>query len=112
GAEAEWGRFRKPGFICRDTTINENTKGVAGVQVVRKGQGVPVMTRHDGDILFGFVMSGEMTLHGEGKDPFRLSPGDAFVTPPGLATCWADPSDDIELLEVAVPGVFGTEILA
>jgi quercetin dioxygenase-like cupin family protein len=112
GAEAEWGRFRKPGFICRDTTINENTKGVAGVQVVRKGQDVPVMTRHDGDILFGFVMSGEMTLHGEGKDPFRLSPGDAFVTPPGLATCWADPSDDFELLEVAVPGVFGTEILA
>ncbi len=45
---------------------------------------------HDGDILFTFVMTGEMTLEGEGKDPYRLSPGDAFVIPPGLATRYAD----------------------
>ncbi len=30
-------------------------------------------------------MSGGMTLEGEGKDPYRLSPGDAFVIPPGMA---------------------------
>ncbi len=30
-------------------------------------------TMHDADILFTFVMTGEMTLEGEGKDPFRLS---------------------------------------
>lgn len=105
---ASWQPFRQPGFICRDTTINANTKGVAGVQVVRRGEGAPVATRHDSDILFGFVMAGEMTLHGEGKEPFRLARGDAFVTPPGMMTRWADPSADFELLEVSLPGSFAT----
>ena len=111
GASAAWQPFRQPGFICRDTTINAGTRGVAGVQVVRKGNGPPARTSHDADILFGFVMGGAMTLEGEGKDPFRLTPGDAFVTPPGMATCWADPSADFELLEVSLPGSFATRIL-
>lgn len=105
---AVWQDFRLPGYICRDTTINANTKGVAGVQVIRKGQGAPIATRHSGDILFGFVMGGQMTLKGEGKEPYRLSRGDAFVTPPGIATEWAEPTDDFELLEVALPGSFVT----
>ena len=108
GAGAQWQPFRQPGFIARDTTINAGTKGVAGVVVVRKGQGMPVWTRHDADIMFGFVMAGAMRLEGEGKDPYPLTPGDAFVIPPGLATLWADPSDDFELLEVTLPGPFAT----
>lgn len=109
-AGSAWGPFRQPGYICRDTTISANTKGVAGVQVVRKGQGSPKATRHDSDILFGFVMGGAMTLEGEGKEPYRLVRGDAFVTPPGMITRWADPSDDFELLEVSLPGRFATEV--
>ena len=64
--------------------------------------------RHDADILFGFVMEGAMTLEGEGKAPFRLTPGDAFVIPPGMATRYAAPSPDFELLEVSLPGAFAT----
>ena len=64
--------------------------------------------QHDADILFGFVMGGEMTLEGEGKEPYRLEPGDAFVIPPGMATRWADPTEDFELLEVTLPGRFET----
>lgn len=105
---ADWQPFRQPGYICRDTTIGANTKGVAGVQVVRRGAGAPIATRHDSDILFGFVMGGQMTLEGEGKEPFRLSRGDAFVTPPGMVTSWSDPSEDLELLEVSLPGRFTT----
>ena len=108
GTEATWQDFRLPGYICRDTTISENTKGVAGVQVVRRGSGEPLATAHDADILFGFVMAGQMTLTGEGKDPYRLSRGDAFVTPPGMVTTWTDPSADFELLEVSLPGQFKT----
>ncbi|MEK6216907.1 MAG: cupin domain-containing protein [Boseongicola sp.] len=107
--EAKWKPFRLPGFISRDTTINEHTAGVAGVHVVRCGEGEPVWTRHEGDILFTFVMDGCMTLEGEGKEPYRLQPGDAFVIPPGMKTRYRDHTDDIELLEVALPGVFATE---
>ncbi len=107
---AEWVPFRLPGYICRDTTIAENTKGVAGVQVVRKGQGDPVWAAHDTDIHFTFVMNGKVTLEGEGRDPFRLEQGDAFVIPPGMRTRLADPSDDVELLEVTLPGTFDTSL--
>lgn len=103
--------FRIPGFEARDTTINANTKGVASVMVARPIGGVSPWTRHDCDILFNFVMSGEMVLEGEGKDPFKLAPGDAFVIPPGMATRYKEPSVDLQLLEVTLPGNFKTEIL-
>ncbi len=108
GADSPFAPFRVPGFEARDTTISENTKAVAGVQVARpKGGNAPWMV-HDADIHFTFVMSGEMTLEGEGKDPYRLEPGDAFVIPPGMKTRYSDPSDDLELLEVTLPGEFKT----
>jgi quercetin dioxygenase-like cupin family protein len=103
--------FRIPGFEARDTTINANTGGVASVMVARPtGQPVP-WTAHDGDILFTFVMSGAMTLEGEGKDPYRLAPGDAFVIPPGMATRYSDATPDLELLEVTLPGNPPTRLL-
>jgi quercetin dioxygenase-like cupin family protein len=108
GSEAEWRPFRLKGYVARDTTISDNTGAVAGVMVVRKGEGTPGWARHDADILFGFVMAGGMTLEGEGKEPYRLEAGDAFVIPPGMATRWAGPSEDFELLEVTLPGRFET----
>ncbi len=103
GAKGQFAPFRIPGFAARDTTINTNTKGVASVMVARP-DGIAPWTRHSGDILFTFVMSGAMTLEGEGKEPYRLSPGDAFVIPPGLATRYAEATPDLELLEVSLPG--------
>ena len=108
GASGVWGRSRLKGYVARDTTISASTKGVAGVWVLRPGMGETVPVRHDADILFGFVMAGEMMLEGEGKAPFRLSAGDAFVIPPGMATRFADATPDFELLEVALPGSFAT----
>ncbi|WP_238370138.1 cupin domain-containing protein [Heliomarina baculiformis] len=108
--DATWVPFRIPGFEARDTTISENTKGVAGVQVVRKGQGTPDWARHDTDILFTFVMSGQVTLEGEGREPYPLTEGDAFVIPPGMKTRLRDASENIELLEVSLPGVFETKL--
>jgi len=110
-SQAEWGPFRIPGFTCRDTTINANTGGVAGVQVVRRGTGTPPWTIHDSDIHFTFVMDGAMTLEGEDKEPCRLEPGDAFVIPPGMRTRYSEPTEDLELLEVTLPGTFETQTL-
>lgn len=108
GAGGTFKPFRLKGFQARDTTIAKNTKGVAGVQVVTRGQGDPVWSKHDADIHFTFVLEGEMTLEGEGKDPYRLSAGDAFVIPPQMLTRYSAPSDDIALLEVSLPGLFTT----
>ena len=109
GAKGQFLPFRLPGFVARDTTINAATKGVASVMVARPNGQPTAWTTHKGDILFTFVMKGSFRLEGEGKDPFTLSPGDAFVIPPGLATRYADPSSDLELLEVTLPGNPATE---
>lgn len=102
-AEGVYLPYRIPGFEARDTTIHANTKGVASVMVARP-TGVAPWTKHAGDILFSFVMAGEMVLEGEGKAPFKLSPGDAFVIPPGMATRYSECSADLQLLEVSLPG--------
>lgn len=109
---AEWRPFRLPGFEARDTTIAAATRDVAGVQVVRPlpGSGGAPWAVHGADILFGFVLSGGFTLHGEGKEPYALTAGDAYVIPPGMATRHADPSEGLELLEVTLPGTFRTEL--
>ncbi|MEO9862481.1 MAG: cupin domain-containing protein [Yoonia sp.] len=107
---ATWVDARLPGFIARDTTIAANTKDVAGVQVIRRGQGDPVWAAHDADIHFTFVMQGEFVLEGDGQAPHTLVPGDAFVIPPGMRTRYSAPSDDLELLEVALRGDFRTQL--
>lgn len=108
GAKAAWAPFRLAGFEARDTTIAANTGAVAGVQVIRRGQGEPDWSKHDADIHFTFVLEGAMTLEGEGKEPYRLSAGDAFVIPPQMLTRYSDATADLELLEVSLPGVFAT----
>jgi quercetin dioxygenase-like cupin family protein len=54
-------------------------------------------------------MEGTMTLEGEGQEPYKLCPGDAFVIPPDMKTRYSDVSNDLELLEVSLPGVFDTQ---
>jgi quercetin dioxygenase-like cupin family protein len=109
--------FRIPGFEARDTTINQNTKGIASVMVARANGGPSPWTQHDCDIVFNFVMSGAMILEGRGieesmdNDPHRLERGDAFVVPPGMATRYSAPSADLQLLEVSLPGAFKTQIV-
>lgn len=106
---AHWGDFRLPGFEARDTTINTNTQGVAGVHVIRKGAGASPWSQHQSDILFSFVMQGSLTLETDAQTQ-RLEAGDAFVVPPGLRTRYADPSADLEWLEVSLPGEFETRL--
>ncbi len=66
------------------------------------------VTSHTGDILFTFVMEGQCTLNGENQGAHRLEAGDAYVIPPHTKTSLTDRSDDLELLEVALPAQFET----
>lgn len=102
--EATWGPWRIPGFEARETGIGEATRGVAGVQVARRVPGVAVpATRHDGDILFGFVREGLVSLEVGGHPRRDLTSGDAFVLPPHVTVGIQRPSDNLEFLEVALP---------
>ncbi len=106
--DAVWQPWRVNGFEHRDTGICDGTQGVASVQVARFTGETPNPTKHSSDILFTFVLEGSMTLTGEGHDPRKLSPGDAFVVPPHFTTTYGHCSDDLELMEVSLPGRFET----
>ncbi|MEM9060909.1 MAG: cupin [Pseudomonadota bacterium] len=110
-AEAAWDAWRMPGFIHRETGITTATGNVAGVQVIRAEAPESPRFSNDADILFTFVMEGRMTLRADGHDPQVLVPGDAFVVPPGMAVQFTDCSQDLELLEVALPGAVTSEIM-
>ena len=106
--EAQWEKFRLSQFEARDTTISKNTQNIAGVKVARYKGGEDSWTSHDSDILFNFVMNGKMILESEGKTSSELAPGDAFVIPPSMKTRYTSCTNDLELLEVSLPGEFKT----
>ncbi|WP_350335527.1 cupin domain-containing protein [Coralliovum pocilloporae] len=109
---AEWAPWRIPGFETRDTGIGRATRGTASVQVIRPSAGVaesPV-TSHNTDILFAFILEGQMTLRGEGQTPQTLEPGDAFVIPPDTKTRLCACSDDLQFLEASLPANFETSL--
>ncbi|MEM7271025.1 MAG: cupin [Pseudomonadota bacterium] len=110
-AEATWSPWRLPGWTHRDTGIGEGTRGVAGVHISRPGSEPDVRAAHDCDILFTFLRAGAMSLRAEGEADTPLKHGDAFVTPPGMAVEYADPSEDLELLEVALAADFVTSVI-
>lgn len=113
--KAVWTPWRLPGFEARETGIGLATAGVASVQVarpagLRPSQVTSQVTSHTADILFTFVLSGSMTLRGEGQGAHPLGEGDAYVIPPHLKTALADCSEDLRLLEVALPADFETRL--
>jgi len=109
--EAQWAPWRLEGFEARDTGIGAATGGVASVQVARaSGPAAGQVTSHSSDILFAFVLSGAMTLRGEGQGAHALTEGDAFVIPPLMKTSLTDASPDLQLLEVSLPAEFETHV--
>ena len=109
--DAVWHPARLPGFSACDTGIAAATGGVASAQVARRTEGGGAAeTSHDADILFTFVLEGGMTLRAPERETCALRAGDAFVLPPGLRNAYEDCTDDLELLEVSLPGAFVTTI--
>jgi quercetin dioxygenase-like cupin family protein/catechol 2,3-dioxygenase-like lactoylglutathione lyase family enzyme len=109
--KAVWTPWRLPGFEARETGIGAATAGVASVQVARPiSRNHGHVTSHTSDILFAFVLSGSMTLHGEGQGAHALTEGDAYVIPPHLKTALTDCSEDLQLLEVSLPADFETRV--
>ena len=106
---AAWQPWRLQGFEARETGIGTATGGVASVQVARPiGHTRGEVTSHTSDILFTFVMSGSLTLRGEGQGAHPLSEGDAYVIPPNVKTALTGCSEDLQLLEVSLPAAFET----
>jgi len=85
--------------------VDGSAKGAGG----GTGDGAAaVVTSHDADILFTFVLQGAMRLRASGREAQDLRAGDAFTVPPRIRTVYERCSADLELLEVSLPGRFET----
>lgn len=107
-ATAEWRPWRMAGFEYRDTGITTATDGLAGVRVARLAAGAATdfgvtMVEHPGELMFVMVLDGEITLH-RSDELVRLRAGDTVTLPSRQPFGWSDPSPDVELLEVTLPG--------
>jgi quercetin dioxygenase-like cupin family protein len=96
-AEAAWLPWH--GAEAQATGVSEATGGLAEARIVRAGASpVVAVPPHDGELVFGFVLSGSVRLElGEG---YPLGPADSFVIPPGEAWRMGDMSGDFLLLHV------------
>lgn len=107
-ATATWLPWRLDGYECRDSGIGAATRGLAGARTVRpRGNVPPVTCSHDAEFLFLFVLDGGVTLQAEGREVERLAAGDSVVVPAGMQHALAEPSAQLELLEVALPAEIG-----
>ncbi|MEP5614182.1 MAG: cupin domain-containing protein [Cyclobacteriaceae bacterium] len=110
--KADWKEWKIPGFEYRDTGISKSTNGVASVHVARRlnHDYNKVKISHEADILFTFVMQGSFELLADEHPTNQLKIGDAYVIPPNCKYQMQNCSDDVELLEVSLPGDFETSI--
>jgi len=110
-ATAPWAPWRLAGFEARDLEINAATNGVADVKVARvKGNRAPITTSQDCPMVFSFVLEGKMNLQVEGGTAEELSAGDSYVVPADMKHTIFDYSNDLEILEVALPAAFETKV--
>lgn len=97
------------GFDATELGIVGATRGVASVRVLRVRDPDSVARgpayRHDADLLFHFVLRGQLTLDGT----HRLGATAAFAIPAGQPFLWREASPDLELLQVALPGAVTIE---
>jgi quercetin dioxygenase-like cupin family protein len=102
--EARWENWRADGFEARDIGIADATDGLAGVRVVRPRGGAARASfgAHKGELLFLFVLAGEMGLSGKALGEHRLKSNDSVVIPNDAAHA-IDVAAGAELLEVSLP---------
>jgi quercetin dioxygenase-like cupin family protein len=104
---ASWQPWRVAGFESREIPIAAASDGLAQAHVVRPSSQAsplePLSFVHDGELSFGFVLEGGVTLTRPAHANERLAAGDTFVTPAGLDLELTDPCGDLQLLVVQIP---------
>ena len=101
---AAWVPWRAVGFEACETGIGGATSGVVDVRTVRTltaGASTPAM-RHDGELLFWFVVAGSGTVRVDGRADVVLGRDDAVALPAGVDLALVGWSEDLRLVEVAV----------
>ena len=102
-------------FEYRDLGIKEATDGRVAAHVIRSASGSEFSSQphlHRTDFQLVYILKGWIEFEYEGHGVVRLEAGSCVHQPPGIRHKELGHSDDIEMLEVVLPGAFTTEEVA
>lgn len=99
-------------FEYRDLGIKTATDGKVVAHVIRSAAGKEFSSqphRHQTEFQLVYVLKGWIEFEYEGQGVVRLEAGSCVHQPPGIRHRELGHSEDIEMLEVVLPGDFSTE---
>ena len=100
---ASWEAWRLDGFDARDTGVAAATNGLAATRVVKCDSAVTAMAKgHAGDLLFLFILQGEIGIDGGSQGNYQLTTGDSCIIPAGVDYSLRA-GEGLEMLEVSLP---------
>ena len=102
---------RRDFFSYRDLALKDASAGQMRGQVMKAKTGMTEATGwhyHTCDGQFVYLLNGWVELEFEGGETIRLERGDSVFIPGGMPHNELRTSDDVEVLEVSVPGELGT----
>lgn len=103
-ARADWRPGPAVGFESSDTGIERATAGRGSAIVIRRSNtSEPLGISSDGEFLFNFVLLGSATLRTVKGEDCTLGPADSFVIPAEIQAELHPDSEDLEILQVALP---------
>jgi mannose-6-phosphate isomerase-like protein (cupin superfamily) len=102
-------------YEYRDLGIKAATEGRVDAHVIRAAAGAAFSSQphlHRTDFQLIYILRGWIDFEYEGQGIVRLEAGSCVHQPPGIRHRELGHSDDIEMLEVVLPGGFTTEEVA
>lgn len=102
-------------FEYRDLGIKTATGGKVVAHVIRSAAGSAFSSQphlHRTAFQFVYILKGWIEFEYEGQGSVRLEAGSCVHQPPGIRHRELGHSDDIEMLEIVMPGDFATEEVA
>lgn len=102
---------RREFFTYRDLGVSDASAGTMRAQVMKATQGLSEPTGwhyHECDGQFIYIMKGWVDLQFEDGRTIRVEEGDSLFIPGFLRHNEIRTSDEMEILEVSIPGQMGT----
>ena len=113
--DANFTRGLRSFFEYRDLGIERATGGRVVAHVIRAAADAAFASQphlHRTSFQLVYVLKGWIEFEYEGQGVVRLEAGSCVYQPPGIRHCELGHSEDIEMLEVVMPGQFETEEVA
>ncbi|MBS0383103.1 MAG: cupin domain-containing protein [Proteobacteria bacterium] len=110
--DARFERGLRSFFEYRDLGIKEATEGRVNAHVIRAAAGTEFSGHphlHHLDFQLVYILKGWIEFEYEGQGLVRLEAGSCVHQPPEIRHRELGHSEDIEMLEIVLPGDFATE---